>query len=170
VISATSGGRWGVEGYSYKSIESNETVTEGSDDEPVDVFQGINMTSRPLAANNAEAILVHVGGASNHPTIVALRDEDARRAYAAKYGNIEAGEIAIFSASARVIVKANGEVHIESDSGAAESLATKADVQAIRDALHSHAHTYIPGSNTPTTTTLNPSVPSPSGTSCLKAQ
>lgn len=47
----------------------------------------------------------------------------------------------------------------------AEPLATKADVQAVRDALNGHAHTYIPGSSAAVLTTGNPSVPAPSGTS-----
>lgn len=62
------------------------------------------------------------------------------------------------------------QVEIRTQSGTAQALATKADVQAVRDALDGHAHTYIPGPSGTATTTLNPSVPSPTGTTVLKGQ
>jgi hypothetical protein len=74
---------------------------------------------------------------------------------------------------ARVEV-ADGEVRVL-DGGSAVSLATKADVQDVRDALNGHEHTYGLASGvgvtiTPTSTEGGPSVPAPAGTTILKGQ
>lgn len=62
------------------------------------------------------------------------------------------------------------EVWVYDGTGTPMPLATLADVQAIQSDLDGHSHTYIPGTGSPATTTLNPSVTAPSGTSVLKAK
>lgn len=62
------------------------------------------------------------------------------------------------------------EVLVHDGTGGAKELAYKSDVQTVRDELHGHEHTYIPGNNAATTTTLGPSVTSPTGTSVLKGK
>lgn len=70
-----------------------------------------------------------------------------------------------------VLAPAGGKVLIHDGTAAqAVALATKADVQAVRDALNNHAHTYVPGTGAATLTTFNPTVPAPAGTSVLKAR
>jgi len=64
----------------------------------------------------------------------------------------------------------NSEVMVHDGVGGAVPLALKSDVQAIRDDLDGHSHTYIPGTNPVAQTTLNPSVTAPTGTTVLKAK
>jgi len=76
----------------------------------------------------------------------------------------------VYTDKALVHLKDDGTIEARSASGTAVPLATLADVQAIRDALNGHTHTYVPGGGAPTTTTVNPSVPAPTGTTKLKAE
>ena len=70
-----------------------------------------------------------------------------------------------------VVAPAGGTVKVHDGTASqAVPLATKADVQAVRDALDGHAHTYIPGNNTAVLTTGNPVVPAPAGTAVLRAK
>ena len=72
----------------------------------------------------------------------------------------------------KVFIVGTEVIAYDSDSGAAVPLATKADVEAVQQALDGHAHTYKgDGSGAPAElTTVNPSVPAPSGTTVLKAE
>jgi phage gp45-like len=132
----------------------------------IEPFTGIGIYARPPSSGNPEAIVVAIGGAKT-TAIVATRDEATRKLGA---GDLAEGETCVFNDKARIIVKADGTVEIRLHGGVAIPLATLADVQAIRAALDGHSHTYVPGSGTPTTTTANPAVPAPVGTTVLKAQ
>jgi phage gp45-like len=151
-ISASEGGIWQLLG------PDDEVMAD------VEVFQGIGYASRPESSSTgAEAVVVKIGGKLTHPVVIATRDESTRV-------DLDEDETAIFNSTAIVKVKADGTIEIGSHGGTFESLATKADVQTIRDELHKHHHTYVPGSNPATTTTGNPSVTSPTGTQKLKAE
>lgn len=73
-------------------------------------------------------------------------------------------------AETRIVVVAPEVLVYDSDSGDAQALPTLVDVQRIRDELDGHTHTYLPGTGGATTTTVNPAVTSPDGTSVLKAK
>lgn len=159
-VSVTSRVFWQLLG--YRSHEGKQPTTDA---EP---FMGIGFYARPRPTDKAEAVLASIGDA-RHSVIIATRNEDVRKQIA----NLEADETAIFTSSAIVVIKANGTVEIRSANGVALPLATKADVDAVRNALHDHTHLYIPpgsGGGTPIETTGNPSVPAPAGTSVLKAE
>lgn len=151
VFSATSGGRWAVQGY------ETEDGIEGDDDDPVDLFPGIGIYAKPASGDNAEGVMLHVGGRADHPTIVATRNEDARRRYVAEFGDLSPGEFAIFNSAgtARVIITAGGEIQIEakaneeilvrSPGGMTDQLVTKTD-------FLNHTHVTAPsGPTTPPT-------------------
>jgi phage gp45-like len=115
-VLGTGGGRWQVGGY------------EGEREADVPVFGGIGFHSRPADGGNAEAILLKVGAAGGHSVIVATRDEGTRL-------ELEADETAIFTSTSKVLVKADGTIEIGTIDGTAVALATKADVEAVVDAI-----------------------------------
>jgi phage gp45-like len=160
LITATRGALWKLLG--IRGLEGDETGL-------VEVFSGIGISARPPASGKPEAIVVNVGGAKA-PVIVATRDKATLDAVLDQLGELEVGSTLVFSGTAVIYVRANGTVEIRTPGGVAVPLATKADVDAIRNALDGHTHTYLPGTGTATTTTLNPSVPAPTGTTVLKAQ
>lgn len=131
-----------------------------------EIFSGVGFYSRPPKGAKADAIVINEGGADD-PVIVATRDEKTRQASA---GSLAEDETAVFNSKVILHLKADGTLEARTVSGAAVALATKADVQAVRDALHNHSHTYIPGSNAATQTTGNPSVPAPTGTQKFRAE
>jgi hypothetical protein len=120
LVAATSGDAWGYLGYQYPDLRGRgTTITEGAEDEPVEVFPGVGIFARPAAGDASEALLVNVGGKAEHGVIVALRNEDARRRYVEEFGEIDPGEIVIFNsiAKSRVIVRADGTIELEADAG-----------------------------------------------------
>lgn len=170
VVTRTSTALWQIAGHSLFDGK-RETY-----DAPA--FTGIGFYARPPADGNPEAAVLFVGGAGN-PIIAALRDEKTRAAVFAVAGELAPGDAAVFSPAAVVLVKADGTVEIRAPGGAAVALATKADVQAVRDELNQHTHgpgSYIvtlPGpSVVPVTGTSapGPAVTAPAGTTVLKAQ
>lgn len=102
-VKSQDGPKWKVEGY-----ETDDGVEGADDDEGIDVFLGFGVYVKP--SEEAEAIVAHVGATSEHPVIVAVRDESARAAFIAKCGDIATGELAIFNkdATAVVILKSDG--------------------------------------------------------------
>lgn len=77
------------------------------------------------------------------------------------------GDDVVVITAPRVIVLSNSIQLGEN----AESLATKADVQAVRDDLHLHEHMYIPypggSAGAPVLTTTGPTVTAPTGTNIV---
>ena len=182
-LGVTSGARWAFQGYEFEDDDTGSTISEGDDDEPTDVFQGIGIYARPATGDNSEAIMLHVGGEAEHPVLVGFRNEDARARYVAEFEDVAPGEIVIFhsAGTARVKITAAGEIEItatagekiklKTKAGTSLPLATKADVLAVQAALNGHAHTYIPGPGPGVTqTTLNPSVPAPTGTTVVEGE
>jgi hypothetical protein len=147
--SLTVGGQWGIEGYAIDGEDGGAEVVEGVDDDLVDVFQGVAIYARPAADDEAEVIMLHVGAEPDHPAIVALRNEDARRRYVAEFGDIALGEVAVFNSEAqsRVIIKASGEVeinlksgeklYVRTNGGSSQALVTKSEHEA-----HVHGYTW----------------------------
>lgn len=162
VVTATAGPLWKLLG--IRGLEGDETNT-------VEVFHGIGIAARPPTTGTPEAIVVNVGGAKA-PVIVSTRDWKTLKSVLDQLpgDDLEAGSTLVYAGGAIVWVRANGTVEIRTPSGTAVPLATKADVDAIRDALNGHTHTYVPGTGTPTTTTINPSVPASIGTTVLRGQ
>jgi hypothetical protein len=119
-VAASSGDAWGYLGYQYPDLRGKgTTITEGAEDEPVEVFSGVGIFARPAEGDASEALLVNVGGKAEHGVIAALRNEDARRRYVEEFGELAPGEVAIFNsvAKSRVIVRADGSIEIEAESG-----------------------------------------------------
>lgn len=158
VVTLTSAARWQLLGQ-RGGVGGDETVQ-------LEPFTGIGFYSRPPSSGNPEAAVAAIGGTATS-VVVATRDEKTRQAVA---GDLQEGETAVYNDKAIIIVKADSTVEIRLVGGVAIALPTLADVQAIRNALNGHTHTYIPGTGSPTLTTVNPVVPAPSGTTVLKAQ
>ena len=153
VLGTTAGGLWQALGYQTTDFDEGEVVTEGEDDELVDVFQGTHIYARPAAGNNSEAILIHVGGEAEHPTIAATRDEDARLAYVDAYGDIAEGEVVIYNSTgdSRVLITVDGDIEItsigevvvRSPGGTTEPVVLKSEFdEFISDIFNSHDHGY----------------------------
>ncbi len=164
---ATSGGLWSILGY------ETDDESEGDDDEPVETFQGICIYARPATSDKAEALMFSVGAHSDHPTLGAFRNEDARKRMIAKFGDIDPGEAALFPSAGdvRILLKADGTIEIGAE--ATEALATKADVQRIRDELNAHTHTTTAvtgGGGAVDVISVGPAVTSPDGTTILKGE
>jgi phage gp45-like len=128
----------------------------------VEVFQGIGFASRPAAGGKPEAVVVHVRAEGGHPVIIATRDKTTQP-------ELDEDETQVSNSKVRVRMTAAGEILADDGSGAVE-LATKADVQALRDALTSHTHQYSPGPGAAAPTGPGPALASPTGTTVFKAK
>lgn len=105
---------------------------------PAEVFPGVGVYGRPpdpTSSNRVqtEAVVINSGDAKN-PMIVATRDERTRKA---SVGDLAADETAIYNSQAKVHVMADGTIEARSIGGTAVPLATKADLEALRDAIAS---------------------------------
>lgn len=152
---------------------------DGIETRRAEVFGGIGIAARPPAGNESEAIGVMVGDA-NTPVVIAIRDEKTRAAVA---GALGVDETMLFNTTALMLIKSDGTIEARSVGGAAVALATKADVQALRDYVRNqfstatgHIHA-TPSGPTTTITTVNAAgsapthaPPSPSGTTVLKGE
>lgn len=150
---------------------------------PAENYPGIGFVARPPANASAEVIVVNVGG-QNQPAIVASRDEATR----AKVADVVADEAAAYNTLSRVHVKADGTIEARTHAGNAVSLATKADLQALRDYVNNqfsatlgHVHVTPAGPTTTITTVagapvlVGPAAPTvvpanPAGTTKLKGE
>jgi phage gp45-like len=145
-------------------------VDNADTERQVEVFSGIGFFARPPDDSNSEVIVVKVGGGSEHPVIIATRDEQTRQAFVA-IASMLSDESAMYNSQVRVHCQ-GGEVFVDDGSGAVP-LALKSDVDTIRSELNGHEHTYIPTSGVaqpPVLTTLGPSVTAPSGTTILRGK
>jgi phage gp45-like len=103
--SGVTGGLWNYLGYQVPG----ETDRDGEGEDPIEVFQGLYVYARPASGDKAEGLVVHVGADADHPSVAALRNEDARKRYVATFGDLQPGEMAIFNSkgTARVILNAS---------------------------------------------------------------
>lgn len=156
-IGHSSGVRWQVVGHRLVDSKTRET-------RDVEVFPNPGFFSRPRHDDlTAEAIVLFIAG-SDHPVIIAGRDEAARAAAAA----LELDETCMFNSSTRIIIKQNGTVEISTLGGNPRPLAFKSDVDDLWDKYNHHIH-GVTGSNT---TQPNPAdLGGPAGgTHCLKSE
>ena len=118
--------------------------------EKVPVYEGIGTYARPI--EKGDAILVHVGAAEQRPVVIANRDTIGRDAYVDTFGEIAAGEVAIYPGTGdrRILIKTDGTICIEDDSGTAQALAFNSEVQHLTDKVQSfmdlfdtHTHNYF---------------------------
>lgn len=129
--------------------------------------QPYGFSSVPL--EGAEAVVVFPNGDRAHALVVAVSD----RRYRPTGG--QPGEVTLYNnANARVILKADGTIEARSAGGTAVALATKADVQALRDALTAHTHAFgtlaCTGGTISGAVAVGPTLSSPTGTSKFKAE
>lgn len=176
VISSNVGSDWGIRGYEFTNPETGSTTCEGEDDDPIPVFQGIGIYARPVGSN-AEGVMLHVGCQADHPILAAVRDEDGRRAYVEEFGELGAGEIAIFNGTgnARVLVKSDGAIEINpaagqlvsmrSDGGTADALVKRGEFLA-----HAHATAGTGTPSPPVAATPGPDVGQFPGTTTTEAE
>lgn len=136
VIASTAGSDWGILGYEYENLEDGSTTCEGEGDEPIPVFQGIGIFARPVGTN-AEGVMLHVGNQADHPILAAVRDEDGRRAYVEAFGEVAAGELAIFNGQGtiRVLLKADGTAEVNAPGGTPVALAKVAELSLLQSTI-----------------------------------
>ncbi len=137
-------------------------------------FQQYGLSSVPLAG--AEAVVIFPGGDHAHPLVIAVDDRRHRPT------GLKDGEVALYNDAAvkilltedgncTITVAAGKKLFVSTDGGSSAPVATLGDLQTVRDELHGHDHTYIPGPGPGVAlTTLNPSVTAPSGTTGFEAE
>lgn len=160
VTSVTDGALWQVLGYTNFDGKRESYGAE--------LFQHVGFASRPAGA--AEVVVVNVGGAAEHPIIVATRDRSTAVA-------LEADETAIYTSTGIVKVTKDGDVivrakagrtvSVDDGSGAAE-LATKADLDALAHYVD-HVLT-LPVSGGTAGPTAGTTAPAAAGTSVLRGK
>lgn len=150
-------------------VDAVETI------EDVEHFQPYGYSSVP--APGAEAVIVCSGGDRAQAMAVVVTDQGARPT-----DQVE-GEVAVFHRDGhRINLRANGDIEIQcgagqkiflNDGAGGDALATKNDVQRVRDDLHEHDHAYIKPLHpdpVPGKTTSNPSVTAPVGTTVVRGK
>lgn len=153
VVTVSSRALWQLAGHTL--VDGKRETME------VEPFLGIGFFARPPADGAPEAIVLLLGDDARAPVAVAVRDEATRRAIV---GALEAGETAVYSASSLVHLKADGTIEARSAGGVAVPLATKADVQDLRDWVAAHVH---PANGSPPS---GPAPANPTGTTKLKGE
>jgi hypothetical protein len=121
-VTLTAGSIWRVMGH----LMLDSSTREAHD---ATVYQGIGFFGRPKANANVEAIVVFPGGAAN-AVVIAVRDEDARRAVA----NLEQNSTAMYNTVSIILIKPDGTVEIRATGGVAGPLVTRAEFLS-----HGHA-------------------------------
>ncbi len=122
-ISLTTQVLWQLAG--FRLPDGSREVTKA------EAFTGIGFFARPPSSGEPEAIIVSLGDASA-PMIVAVRDEKTR---AAVMGALQIGETAMYTDKAVVYLKSDGTIEARSGGGGAAPLATKADLDALKNAI-----------------------------------
>ncbi len=147
-VRLTKGVLWQLTGHKYHG--HTETLE-------VEPFTGVGFYARPRPSSKAEAVAISIGDAQ-HTVIIATRDEDLRKLWAAE---LDAGAdvAAMFSSATIVLCKADGTVEIRSRGGAAVSLAKKSDAEAA--ATWDANHIHLDGSGLPTSGPLAAVLPNP---------
>ncbi len=119
-LGSSQGGSWGFQGYAIPDLRGgSSTTTEGDGYDETEIFPGIGIYARPGSDDDAEALLLQVGGEANHPVIAAVRNEAARARYVEEFGDVEPGEIAVFNSggTSRILITAAGNVEITVPAG-----------------------------------------------------
>lgn len=147
---ASATGLWGLLGF-----VDGEGEPEKFHD--VEVFSNVGFWSRPRSSAKAEAVVVHVGGETGQPVVIATRDKTIQI-------ELDEDETAIFNSSVRVVLRKNGTVEID-DGGGAEPLATKAELKALADFVQG---LFVGG--TGSAVVPAGTVPQPTGTTVLKGK
>lgn len=137
-------------------------MPSGQEARNAEVFAGIGFFARPPAGGSPEAVAVMVGDA-NTPIVVAVRDEKTRAAVA---GALGLDESMMFNTKAVLLIKGDGTLEARSVGGTAHALATKADVQALRDWCAGMAY----GGSGSVIPVGGAAPPNPSGTTKFKAE
>ncbi len=147
------------------SLEGHQDSDGNTELEDAEVFQEVGFFSRPKTSDRAEVIAVKVGMRSNHPVIVATRSQDG----VARLGKTTDDETIVFTSGLMVrLTQADGKIYIGSIGGTLQALATKDDIDALKDWAAGHTHTSG-GSGSPTSAPLT-TPPSATGTTKLKAE
>lgn len=158
VVTLTSGLRWQALGI--------RSPTGGDEVVQLETFPGIGFYARPASSGKPEAIAVAISGAAKARVIIASRDADAQATAEAALadGELAEGETLVYTPTGVIHMRANGTVEIRSLGGTAKELATKQDVEELRNWAEDHTH---PGNGSKPDP---PSPPNPSGTTVLKAE
>lgn len=144
-IALTDGVFWQVAGHLLLDGLTRET-------KKAEPFSGVGFYSRPAPGSNAEAILVHVGGAEN-PTIVATRDEDLRKKVFPTTAPMLQDEAATFNTKAMMYITSASKVIacLVGHAASAVGLAKTSELNNLRAfvvqqfSAPGHTHTLVSG-------------------------
>lgn len=166
IVTRTRSALWQITGHDLRDI-GGELETRDAE-----VFGGIGFASRPQEGGDAgavEAIVAFPQGGKG-PIVIGARQEAARRIVAL---DLEADETqmhgAIGAGGTIIRILADGTAEIRTAAGAAGSLMTKADGEALRSAIQGAATTGGDGGAAFKAAILA-AWPGPTGTSVLKAE
>lgn len=145
-----------------------------------DLFSGVGRLARPPLTGKPEAIVVMASGGADGAALVGTRDMKTAIAVLREVTGrdyLEPGESLTFTAPAGgavIHMRADGTTEVRSSTGTAVELATKADVQQLRNELQLHTHTYaLPetlAAVQPGITGAGPALTAPTGTTKLKGE
>jgi phage gp45-like len=98
-VATTAFATWVLEGF--------EDDDGNMEEEHAETFQGIGLYSKPAAEDRAEVIVIKVGADSEHGVAVGFRNVDALKRHIAEFGDIDAGDTAVFNSggTARVLLR-----------------------------------------------------------------
>ena len=152
-ITIAKGTKWQMRG--QKGGDGGDEVLE------IEIFQGIGFFARPPASGTHPQAIATSIGSPKHQVAVAFRDEGVRQAIDAQ---VPDDASAMFNTVAIFVIKPDGSLEARTIGGTALSLATKADIDALRSWASSHFHT----GGTIFGNTGSPTVAPPSATGTLR--
>lgn len=167
---AVTAARWPI--WQVAGVRSAAGVAEAI---ALEVFGALGIQARPASTSKTEAIAASVGGRADGQVIVATRDEATAAAARSAVGGLDAGDALVHSLTSSPLVvhldASAGTVEVRSAGGAAVSLATLADLEALRAYVADHIHTGVTtGGGVSGSPPPLPPLPTPTGTTVLKGE
>ncbi len=165
VVTRTTGLLWQYLGHDLAVLGGDVETRDA------EVFGGVGFASRPSSSGDVEAIIAFVGDGAGSPIIIATRQAASRKVV---YADLEADETQIHGAIGEggtiIRIKADGSVEIRSVGGVAGPLATKADLDTLKDAITNAVIVANDGGASLKSTILTALAAWPAGTDVLKAE
>ncbi|WP_428262894.1 hypothetical protein [Haliangium sp.] len=115
-----------------------EALDGSVEEDAMDSFGPVGLVGRPAGDATVEAAVAFVGADGAHP--IALGYVDGTRRAVIDAVGLGADETVVYNSQAVVKLLADGTVEIRSLGGTAVPLATKADVERLRDEFLAHLH------------------------------
>jgi phage gp45-like len=158
----------GDDGQGLAVAVGRESADGQREEDEAAVASGYGFYARPFDGAEVEAYTVFVGADGNHPVVIASRDPQI--AALIKQQALEPGDTAMYNAGSCVVIRASGEIEARTRAGTAVALATKDDIENLRNWITSHTHTGVTTGGGVSGPPSLPAPPTPQGTQKFKAE